>query len=613
MRAMVGRRTLIHWCGYIVIAAFAFCAISFFPYHKLLPGERDLSPRQDHAALLRWAAGHNDVDEALAQIADGAKIDTYDGLPLRWSAFMGNTEIAMALLQAGADSHVLADQPLRLAAMNGHTEVVRLLLSAGAHVHAMEDQALRLAALNHHTEVMHLLLDAGADVRALDKPAPGGIVDAQLLDFLEMAGAGKALPALRPRQNPQDITANPVRRFGILIAPPGCAALKDPASYKGHSGYKYLESGYDGWIFRTRADFKEDFDINRQTRNAIVRMLRLLDKKQIHLAIVLQPTRGMLAGDYIMSAGYRREEALRSYRRTIEKLRSYGVTTADLTRGPQGAAFFSRRDTHWTREGADYAARTIAALLEPYLGDVPRKEFVREKGTERGFKGVLAKAFEGICKMSIPEEHFTSVSTYTTQGGLFDDERPQVVLVGTSNSAISRADFAGALKKHLNADVLNVAVSGGGIDTSLLDYLSSPGFRDAPPRIIVWEIPAYDKLRSESLYAQIIPALQGPCTAPLQAEDVIVSGQYDLGRIGPVNGGRGYLHITAQGNLPRSLKYYALYNGEREWTASLVSERAKRREFFVEFDARRNRHPTGIVLETPPQERAELHVEVCTY
>src|SRR3546814_4282631 len=78
-------------------------------------------------------------------------------------------------------------------------------------------------------------------------------------------------------------------------------------------------------------------------------------------------------------------------------------------------------------------------------------------------------------------------------GGLLggeDDLVPQIVLVGTSNSDSKGGyNFAGYLEQYMGADVLDVAITGGSFDGSLLHYLPSDLYQKHPPKIIIWAMP----------------------------------------------------------------------------------------------------------------------------
>jgi len=72
---------------------------------------------------------------------------------------------------------------------------------------------------------------------------------------------------------------------------------------------------------------------------------------------------------------------------------------------------------------------------------------------------------------------------------LGDAETPEVALVGTSYSAQPRWNFHGALQEALQQDVGNYAKEGLGPFAPMFEYLKSADFAQAPPRLVVWEIP----------------------------------------------------------------------------------------------------------------------------
>ena len=73
-------------------------------------------------------------------------------------------------------------------------------------------------------------------------------------------------------------------------------------------------------------------------------------------------------------------------------------------------------------------------------------------------------------------------------GGLLDDAAaPQVALIGSSYSM--NANFHGFLQEALGAAVTNLAQAGGGFAGAATTYFAGATFREAPPRVIIWEIP----------------------------------------------------------------------------------------------------------------------------
>src|SRR3546814_11168815 len=89
-------------------------------------------------------------------------------------------------------------------------------------------------------------------------------------------------------------------------------------------------------------------------------------------------------------------------------------------------------------------------------------------------------------------------------GGLLGDSGFDFVLAGTSFSrnATNVTNFAGFLSQHLSAEVLNYAVTGGGNDAAMLQYLASDDFAESKPKFLIWEF-LYHDLPSEGTFRQI--------------------------------------------------------------------------------------------------------------
>jgi alginate O-acetyltransferase complex protein AlgJ len=99
------------------------------------------------------------------------------------------------------------------------------------------------------------------------------------------------------------------------------------------------------------------------------------------------------------------------------------------------------------------------------------------------FQERIGPAFDAL------SEQTTEVARESLGGGLFGESTIPVTLVGTSYSANPLWNFEGALKEALGADVLNVANQGEGPVVPMRDYLTGAEFRDAPPDLVIWEIP----------------------------------------------------------------------------------------------------------------------------
>ncbi|HIB68275.1 MAG TPA: hypothetical protein EYO33_25070 [Phycisphaerales bacterium] len=182
-----------------------------------------------------------------------------------------------------------------------------------------------------------------------------------------------------------------------------------------------------------------------------------------------------------------------------------------------------------------------------------------QKGAEEDYSRAFKKVFDKICGTTVPPEKRTQYETVTVGGEqnedtLFGDApMPEVVLLGTSNSSASSnvANFEGFLKEALSADVDNRAITGAGIDTSMIAYLNSERARTNPARLAVWEVPGYydfDHMH-HNVFRQAIPALSGPCGAGaiLKHENKKITSEQPLAlfaKTGGINTGAFYIDLN---------------------------------------------------------------------
>ncbi len=409
---------------------------------------------------------------------------------------------------------------------------------------------------------------------------------------------------------------------------PLCDALSSDESYKKDGGYRYITPGKDGWLFRSVTDFKMDFALKDNARMGMRRLYQALKERHIDLVIALQPTRGIMGRDFIdysqiHAIGFDPQTAESDYKQLVSDLRTTGITVVDLSSAPRGNDFFYRTDIHWNEKGADYAAKAVADAVKalPSYGSLPKISYVTKVGETETTQGKIAEAAEEICGTSLPEEIYHERETApekeeSAADALFSRfSYPKIVLLGTSNSKM-HANFDGELKDYLDADLLNMAVGGGGIDTSLLDYLSSEEYKKTPPRVIVWEIPAYYDFNDQSLYAQAIPAIEGECsskTALLEENLTLRKGQELFDKQFTAAGRKAYVYMRIpQKDIPGKLGLKIDYDGAPTESINLItSDRMQREDFFVEFDLQRG--IPKIFVNTKKGERVPADLRVCEY
>ena len=305
-----------------------------------------------------------------------------------------------------------------------------------------------------------------------------------------------------------------------------CDKLKEDKIYSKNSSYKKLIEGKEGWVFRTKTDFVDNFKVNSALRSRFVRLQKAFEDHNMNLVVALLPTRGMMHSHLVTYPKYDHQVAIDSYLDLVKKLREIGISVAAIEDFSKPQDFYYKRDHHWQAAGAKSMAIRVAdevKKLSSYKG-VEKKKYTTEISETIQHQGTFSEFINKMCEVDVNPEEVPLYKTFADEEeNLFGDEaKAEIVLVGTSNSAqqASHANFDGFLKEYIGADVHNLSVSGGGVDTAMLDWLSSTDYREHKPKIVIWEIPIYQNFKGGPFYRQAIPAVYGDCLE----NDVVTKG-----------------------------------------------------------------------------------------
>lgn len=260
--------------------------------------------------------------------------------------------------------------------------------------------------------------------------------------------------------------------------------------------------GREGWLFTDEEfSFYDDAAAETARKLAYIGEVRdALAERNVALIVALVPDKGRVYREFVGRAlpSYTqgRYESFRQglLEQNIPAPDLLNALAAAKTQGPT----YLRTDTHWTPAGAEVAAETLAESLRE--ADVPGlfgSAYTTEITGAEPYRGDLFNflplgALQGRLGPGgerLERRRTTAADTAGEGGGLFGAQTIPVTLVGTSYSADERWNFAGALQTALGADVLNLATEGRGPLPPMRDYLESPELNDAPPSVVVWEIP----------------------------------------------------------------------------------------------------------------------------
>lgn len=323
-----------------------------------------------------------------------------------------------------------------------------------------------------------------------------------------------------------------------------CPGLADPAHYAEGimKAMKHIAPGEGTWLFRSEVDLSNQFGIPAEMQPQFKRLIDAFTAKQVQVVIAVQPTRGMMHRDKVRADsayGFDYPLARRNLETFLGQLRAGGALVPDilpLVDKPPAQDYFFRRDHHWTPSGAQATARIVAdtVLQQPFYAELSKKTYRTEPSVMVPKDGTMSRGLKRICGNNYGFQYvrgFQTVPAGDDMSALFEEEAaPEVVLVGTSNSAnrddeTKNYNFDGYLKEYLSVDILNLALPGAGQEGALLNYLQSADYSpDAPPKMIIWELPASFHLEDPLMYRQLLPAIQGGCAKA----EVLASAQREL-------------------------------------------------------------------------------------
>lgn len=285
----------------------------------------------------------------------------------------------------------------------------------------------------------------------------------------------------------------PVKTLGINL----WAAIDYGLFNEGRPG---VIVGEDGWLY-SNEEFLTYADADTQLAkhlDLIPDVRRQLSARGTTLLIAALPAKARLYPEHLGTHQPARVHAT-LYERLRATAHAAGVPAPDLAATlsacKRSDAVFLRTDTHWTPAGARCAAQALGATAAGIGLNLPGPARYRtERAEPVAHQGDLLRYLPLAPYLSallpppdlVAFERSEPVSGGDLLGGAL---APQIVLVGTSYSADSRWNFAGALATALGEDVVSYAATGQGPFTPMLDYLRSADFRSAPPRLLIWEIP----------------------------------------------------------------------------------------------------------------------------
>ena len=267
-----------------------------------------------------------------------------------------------------------------------------------------------------------------------------------------------------------------------------------------HEGREGVVVGQNDWLFTgEEVVFYGDAAAETARKLAYIEKVQTeLAVKDIALVVALVPDKSRVYPEFVgRNLPSYTANRYESFRRELIQA---GISAPDLltplVNEKTAEQVYLRTDTHWTPAGAEVAADILAQAVR--RADVPGLFASEYETTVTGQEPYAGDLLNFLPLGALQNRLGPAPDTLETRqtrtlssagGGLFGAQTVPVTLIGTSYSAVERWNFAGALQRALGADVLNLATEGQGPLPPMRDYLASNELQDAPPELVVWEIP----------------------------------------------------------------------------------------------------------------------------
>ncbi|MBN8521133.1 MAG: hypothetical protein J0L77_04450 [Alphaproteobacteria bacterium] len=258
--------------------------------------------------------------------------------------------------------------------------------------------------------------------------------------------------------------------------------------------------GQEGWLFtREEFEFPQGYDGHVSQNLSFIRTVHSdLKSKNIDLIIVPVPAKARVASAYLGRHTFPdyRDKIYADFERFLTAHNITHVDTSSVFDKTKSRALYLKTDTHWTPEGARYAAHTVAQVLAsafPYL-TYPVTSYDLKIDEPKPYRGdllryVRAEPIESFWGISPDQIRSYQAVSQDISDDLFSDQTPEIVLVGTSYSANPTWPFIDFLKESIRTDILNMSDEGKGPFEVMSSYLESDSYHNDSPKLIIWEIP----------------------------------------------------------------------------------------------------------------------------
>ena len=323
---------------------------------------------------------------------------------------------------------------------------------------------------------------------------------------------------------------------GPLAGPAAAQSVYGCSDLAGRHRWASVE-GAGGTFYRVDPDLMMTHPFSDDSVAGLAELSRVLAAQGTRLIYLPLPTKSLAMPEGLppeaRDLGYDVTLAATLYDDMLTRLAAAGVTAvnarAALRSTDAAAPSFFATDPRLTPAGARRAAEAIAATLAtlPGAADLPRTRFeTRPAGIQR-LPSAMRVALQRHCLIPLPEVETEVFATTRLDAGaatggntlLATGPQARVALVGTDDAGDPAVNLAGFLSTATGLDVQSYAVTDGGAFAAISSYLTSRGFAEARPAVLVWANPVFESLadHGDQPLRELIAAAGDSCRTALPA------------------------------------------------------------------------------------------------
>lgn len=381
--------------------------------------------------------------------------------------------------------------------------------------------------------------------------------------------------------------------------------------------------GLKGWFFFAH-DFRETYEVMAPEQVAFIAELnRVFASKGILLVLVPVPDRAAVSPDILYladpkQAAFSPATLRANFDAFVQSLEERGVATVNVLAeaiafDASGGQTFFKRDLHWTPEGANMIAKVVAAKINDRLAEpLPQLPLALTRNpSDQTYTGLFINHWiRSACGYGFPPE---PLGDYTVTPPATATKPVEVVQLGSSHS---KPPFdKGFLSVALQSPVADMAVGNGGIFFSLENYLASSDYLQAPPAVLVWEIPAGAAPIDALAQRRLLAASYGICSGtPRKFERTVAVDDPSLTFENGFSSADTYLTFSFSDLSLLTFKASLRYGDGREETLAFdrpeqIAERNQGRFFTTLLE---NAGPLEeISLKIVPKRAGTVKVQLC--